>query len=374
MPVAPSFSDLVTQGQAEADARRPDLTFLAGDITLAQIHGAAAMADAVIRFAAQSFKATFIDGATGDELTALVDDHLNIQRTLATPSQVTVEFVRPSNGGTEPAGTILAGTLVATQFDANGDQIQFELDANIVWALGELGPKSGNATATISGRDGNAKASTVTRVIDVPTFDPTFTVTNPATGGGGNDEETDEELRTKARQFFTTLRRGTLVALEFGALLVPSVRVAKAVEDSATGLVTLRVTDSDGNSTSQMVTDVATELENWRCAGTIVSVLGGSQLLVDMTISLTVRVGFDVAPQATLIATAVATRILKLKVGETLFLDSLIGAIIAVYPDDILDVTFDAITTTPGGAQAIADLVAGNSEVIRAGTITVLGA
>jgi len=372
MPVAPSFSDLVTQGQAEADARRPDLTFIAGDITLAQIHGSAAMADAVIRFAAQSFKATFLDGAVGDELTALVDDHLNIQRVLATPSQVTISVSRPA--GLLPAGTILAGTTVATGFDANGDEIQFTLDANMVFGLGATGPLSGNATATISGRDSNVKANTITRVIDVPAFDATFTVANAATGGGGNDEETDEELRTRARQFFATLRRGTLAALEFGARLIPSVRVAKALEDLANALVTVRVTDSDGNSTAQMITDVQAELENWRCAGSIVSVLGGSQLLVDMTISLTVRAGFDVAAQAALLATAVENRVLKLLVGETLFLDSLIGSLIAVYPDDILDVTFNAITTTPGGAQPIADLVAGTSEVIRAGTITVLGA
>ena len=374
MPVAPSFTDLVTQGQAEADARRPDLTFIAGDITLAQLHGAAAMADAVIRYAAQSFKATFIDGATGDELDALVDDHLNIQRVLATPAQATVDFVRPFDAGAEPAGTILAGTTVATVFDANGDEVQFTLDANIVWALGELGPKSGSVTATVDGRDSNVVANTITRVIDVPAFDPTFTVDNPAAAGGGNDAETDEELRTRARQFFATLRRGTLAALEFGALLVPAVRVAKAVEDLATGITTVRVTDSDGNSTIQMISDVATELENWRCAGSTVNVVGGSQLLVDMTISLTVRAGFDVAAQAALLASAVETRILKLKVGETMFLDSIIGALIAVFPDDILDVTFDAITTTPGGAQPIADLAAGTSEVIRAGTITVLGA
>ena len=355
MPVAPSFTDLVIQGQSEADARRPDLTFIEGDITLAQLHGAAAMADAVLRFAAQACKATFIDGAEGDELNALVDDHLGIQRTPSTPAQATVEFSRPESGGSEPAGTIDAGTTLATDFDANGDQVQFVTDANVVWAADELGPKSVSVTALIDGRDGNVDAAKIVQIIDLPTFDPTFTVTNPAAAGGGNDEETDAELRTRARDFFATLRRGTLAALEYGALQVDSVRVAAATEDLGTGITTVRVTDSDGNSTAEMVQDVITELDNWRCAGSTVLVVGGSQLLVDMTVALTVRDEYDVAAQADVLADAVTARLAKLKPGGVMYLDSVVGALIAVAPDDIWEVEFTAITTTPGGAQPIAD-------------------
>ena len=374
MPVAPSFQDLLTQGQAEAQARRPDLTFTDGDITQAQLHGAAAMADAVIRFGAQAFKATFIDGATGNELTALVDDHLNLQREAASSSQVAVEFTRPFDAGAEPAGAIPSGTTVATEFDAEGNEIQFTTDTNLVFGLGVLGPLSVIATAVEAGRDSNVVANKVTRVLDTPGFDPTFTCNNPAAGGGGNDEETDDDLRTRARQFFTTLRRGTLAALEFGAKLVPEIRVALAVENITTGEVTVRVTDADGNSTLQMVADAIAELENWRCAGSTVLVVGGTQLLVDMQITLTTRAGFDVVPLATTFAAAVEARITKLKVGQIMYLDSIIGVLVAVAPDDVYEVAFDSITLTPGGAQPIQDVAPTTSQVVRAGTITVLGA
>jgi len=122
------------------------------------------------------------------------------------------------------------------------------------------------------------------------------------------------------------------------------------------------------------VSDVTAELENWRCAGSNVTVIGGTQLLLDMTITLTVRDGFDVVPLATTFADAIEARITKLKVGETMFLDSIIGSLVAVAPDDVLDVTFDTITATPGGAQPIADVAPAESEVIRSGTMTVLGA
>lgn len=374
MPVAPSFQDMLTQGQAESQARRPDLTHLEDDISQAQLHAAAAMADAVIRFAAQAFRDTFIDGASGDALTDLVDDHLNVQRSLATSAQVTMEYTRPSIGGGEPAGTILAGSQISTEFDSDGNQEVYTTDSNLVFGLSVLGPLSVVATAQVAGRDANVKANKVTNVIDQPVFDPTFTCDNPAVAGGGNDEETDEQLRTRARQFFQTLRRGTLAALEFGAKIVAVVRVAAAVEDLTTGIVTVTVTDADGNSSAQMVADVVTELENWRCAGSTVTVVGGTQVLLDMTVELVVRAGYDVAANAATIGTAMITRLSKLKADEIVYLDSLIAAIIAVSPDDILEVTFTAITATPGGAQAIDDFTPATAQVTRGGVMTVIGA
>ena len=60
MPVAPSFQDLLDQGQAEAVARRADLLFAEGDVSLAQLHAGAAMSDANVRHGAQMFAATLL--------------------------------------------------------------------------------------------------------------------------------------------------------------------------------------------------------------------------------------------------------------------------------------------------------------------------
>ena len=373
MPIAPSFSDLLAQGEAEAQARRPDLTFIDGDITVAQLHAASAMADAVIRFAAQAFKATFLDGAAGDDLTALVDDHLNLQREAASAAQVELSFSRPE-AGTEPSGTIPAGTTVATAFDADGNEVQFTTDTGLAFGTSVLGPLTVQATAVDTGREGNVNAATIVRVIDQPSFDPTFTVTNVAAAAGGNAEESDPDLRTRARAFYATLRRGTLAALEFGAKQVTEVRVAKGSENITTGEVTVLVSDADGNSTLQMISDVVAELENWRCAGTNVQVTGGTQLEVTMTITLTAVAGYDVDANASTFADAVENRIAKLKGGEVMYLDSIIGALIAVAADDVLEVAFDSISLDPGGAQAIQDVTPTVSQVIRAGTITVQGA
>lgn len=352
MPVAPSFADLLAVAKAEAQARRPDLAFNDGDVTDADNHAAAAVGDAVIRFTAQAFRDLFFDGATDDALDALVDDRCNIQRKPATPAQATIAFSRTSGGA---GGTIPAGTRIGTDFDPDGSQIVFTTDAPVTFGGADNGPHSVSCTAVNTGSAGNVAATKIAKVLD-SLYDK-FTVTNAAPAGGGNDKETDEELRKRAKTFFSTLVRGTLAALEQGALTVPSVRIARATEDPSTASVALLVGDSSGNSTLQMQSDVTIALESWRCAGIVVSVIGGTQSVVTMAIRIAqYRRGLDVTALAPLVAQAVAGRINKLALAETLYLDSVVAAAIAVAPDDIYDVTITSIVVD-GAAKPIVDIV-----------------
>jgi len=362
MPSAPSFDDVYETGKAEMLSRRADLAINEGDVTDVFLNAGAAMVDLALRFDAQAFKETFLDGAVGDALTALVDDHFGLQREAATSAQVSCAFTRPFDAGAEPAGTIALGHVVATEFDANGDEVQFTLDANLVFGLGVL-TLSGACTASVAGRAGNVLANKVTRNLDTIAFDSTFTVNNAALAAGGNLKEPHEELRARARAFYGTLRRGTVAALEYGALQVASVRVATVSENASTGIATVTVTDSDGNSTAQMVSDVVTNLELWRAAGSVVVVVGGSVLSQAITVTVDdVRDGFSVAAHVTLITAAITARMAKLGANETLFLDAIIAAIIAIAPDDIFNVTFTVPTI---------DVVPTAGQVIRAGAISV---
>jgi uncharacterized phage protein gp47/JayE len=365
MAVAPSFSDLVTVGTAELQAARPDLLVAEGDVTLAMLHAAAAMNDAVLRYAAQSFKNTFVDGASGDDLTTLVDDHFNIQRQAASAAEVTLTFTRAT--ASAGSGTIDAGTVVATDFDANGEAFQFETDTALVFSAAQL---TGDvvATCTTTGRDTNVAAGTITRLIDT-LFDTTITCTNAAVAGGGNDEETDAELRSRTKLYLQSLRRGTLASLETGALQVPTVRMARAVEDPDTFLVILYVSDADGNSTPEMISDVETEIVNWKAAGTSLTVTGGTQVPVDFNITIdSYRDGFDVAANAPTIEEALEGRLAKIRAGETVYMDSVIAAVIATFPEDIYAVS---VTATVAAVETTTDIVPTATEVIRAGTITV---
>lgn len=359
MPVAPSFNDLITVGQAEAQWRRPDLLFAEGDVSTAVLHGCAAMGDLVLRLAVQLFRDTFLDGARRDALRALVDDRYSIQAQEATAATVTVEFSRTSAGAALP---IPAGTVVATAQDPDADEVRFATDDEILVAAGENGPFSVSATAELEGTGGNVSAGTVTRVL--ASLPDTFTVTNPAAAAGGNDAESDEELRRRARAFYGSLRRATLRALEVGALQVDEVRAANAVVDES-GLITVRVSDADGNSNAQMIAAVEDELVNWVAGGEVVTVVGGERLEVDVTMRIRVRAGVSVAVLRPRIQEAVAGRMAKLGVGETLYLDMLTASAIGVAPDSILEVQFDAPAgdVEPLVYQAIRPAVIGVTEI-----------
>ncbi len=363
---APSFDDLYTIGKAELQLKRADLFVAPGDVSDFVIASQAAMADKVAEFAAQEFRKTFIDGATGDDLTTLVDDHFGIQRSIATAATVSITFTRPSAGGGEPAGSISIGTTISTETDEAGERQEYTTDAIATWAFEETGTKIVAATAVVSGSGGNADPATITNIVDA-IFDASITVTNAARAAGGNPEETDEELRERARAFPSTLRRGTLAALEFGALTIAAVRVATAIED-ATLNVTVFVTDLAGNSTAQMVNDVADELENWRCAGVNVTVTGGTLLAQAIDYSLTVVAGTDVVGLEPLISAAITARLARLPVSDgtatsagVLHREVIQAAILGVDPAKILAATIN----TPA-----ADVVPAVGVVLRAGTIT----
>lgn len=356
MAIAPSFRDLVDQGQAEAQARRPTLRFLVGSIAQAMMHGAAAMGDACVRYSAQLFRQTFLDGATGEALAALVNDRYSLQKILKTRAVVTVEFSRTD--GTK-VGAIDAGTTVATAVDASGNEVRFTTDAAIAVGGGVLGPLAITATATEPGRGGNADAGAVTRILD-QLFDD-FTVTNPAEAAGGNDAETDPELRQRARQFFQTRARGTKAAIAFGAREVEEVRLARVTVD-ALGLITVTVSDADGGSTPQMIADVEANLVNYVAAGDVFTVVGGTPLVQDVTAVLTLAAGADIDVLRPPVQQAMRARIDGLDPGETLYLDQLTAAAIAVDPVGIRAVAFSEPTS---------DVTPAVGQVIRPGTITV---
>lgn len=369
MPTAPSYDDILTIGIGQAVEDRPELAFREGDYSLAVMDGAAAMGDMEIRLSAQATKETFLDGAEGDVLTALVDDRYNLQRIEATYAEVSLTFTRTSGGA---GGTIDAGTRVRTGFNIKGEAQYFTTNVDQVVAGAANGPFTILATAEIAGSDGNVAADEITFIEDT-LFDSTFSVTNAAEAGGGNGRESDAQLRTRARDFFRTLRRGTLAALEYGAKQVTTVRNSKAIEDDDTGEVTLTVSDEDGNSTMEMLSDVEIELENWRAPPAIISVVGGEQLPVSITYTLTVRDGYNVASRVDEFAAAVTNRMKKLNPGETFYLDMGTAALVSVAKEDVLNVVETEILID-GVSSPIEDIEPEANQTVRADTITVVAA
>lgn len=346
----PSWQDLYDVGRAMLQSRRPKAQIEEGDVYDAILAGAASMAVAIVAYANALFKKAFLDGATGDDLTDLAHDR-GVDRDVGSESVGSVTFTRVT--AAIGAGSIPAGTRIATTPDSTGAFAEFVTDVAAVFAGATLSVTVA-ATCTEVGKIGNVAASTVNRVLDTPLFDTTITVNNAALFAGGIEEEGDEDLRDRVRGFFLTQARGTIEAIVFGAKGVPGVDRVTVTVDSA-GVVTVYVADEDGNSNATLVALVETELEEWRAAGDVVYVTGGQIYLQAIGLSLTVKTGVDTNALVDRIRQAVISRLLRLNPGETLYLDAIRSAIRAVDQDSILQVTVTNPTAnvTPSSNQLI---------------------
>lgn len=351
---APAPLDVVEQARAEMLTRRPDLDALPGDISELILFESAAAADFVLFYAMQRFSKTFLDGAQGDDLTVLVEDRYGITRHPATSAVGSVTFTAVSG---PVSGSIPAGTQVATVPDATGAFQVYTTDSPLSF-VSETS-KSVSVTAVSPGSAGNVGPATITRSLDT-LFDD-FTVTNPDRLAGGNEAESDDELRARAKRFFRDQQRGTTRALVTGALQVPQVRRASVFEDSG-GLVTVFVGDDEGNASAEVLFLVETELENWRAAGTVVNVSGSTPFLQNVVLTLTVRAGTAITPLINTVTTAVTNAINRLQPGETLYRSLIQSVALAVDDENIVDV----VVTTPA-----ANVQPASNQIIRAGTVSV---
>ncbi len=350
---APSWNDLYADAKAELVLRRPDLTVDDGDIDDMALSAIGAVGDRLVGYTTDLTRATFVDGARGADLTKLASDHWNITRVAAIKSVGSVAFARA--GFTAGAGDIAAGTIVATQTDSLGVTVQFTTDSLVHFGGADLGPHSTNVTASLGGLAGNVAAGLINK-ISTTLFDSTITVSQAATTVGGAEAQSDDELRAQIRSFSTTLRRGTLGALEYGAQQVPQVKQATAVENATTGDVTVYVTDASGASNVAMVSDVLAELENWRAAGSSVMVTGGALFQLNpVTITLSVRAGTDTAALTASVKAAIVARVAKLKIGETCKREIISQAALNVDLDNIVGcaVVLPAADVVPSANQLI---------------------
>lgn len=352
---APTWQELRTQFTGHAVTVRAAVNFFTGGIADMLAGGVASVADRVVAYFAEAMRDTYLDGATDAALTALANDHWAVQRSEGVAATVTLTISRSSGA---LAGTIAAGSEFRTQADALGNSLAFRTNVALAWVAQTS--QTVAATAVNVGTGYNVAIGTITRVSSA-LFDPLFTVTNATAAAGGATRETDATLRERVRAKPLSYRRGTLAALEYGALTVAGVSNAVASED-ATGLVSIYVADASGSSNPTMTGLVTTELRNWAAGGAAWQVLGGTLLTQAITAVIYTRPGFGselIAP----IQASITARMNKLRVGELLYSDMIDQAAMNV-SDGIRRcvVSVPAVDPATGGGPTV---------LIRPGTITI---
>ena len=365
MPDLPTRLDFFTIGADDVLARSsvrppgqrisPDEAYTEGSDINIILASAAAMADEVTRQVAVRMNALFLDGAVGEDLDRLVADRFSptIVRKQASPALVTLTFTRTS--GPLLAVSLPTGTKVKTSAG-----VEFSLLAPVSIPAGSTGPVTGSGQAMLAGIQGNVAAGALS-LFSSPPPDAALQVTNVEAASGGDAIEIDARLRARARGFFLTARRGTLAAIEFGALTVPGVRQAVAVEESdsygiPTGRVTLFIADALGQGNAALASAVTLALVEYRAAGVFVEVFGAVPIYVPVTLALLFVAGIDTTAAFASVQAGILTAVNGLRPGATLE-TSLLFAVARSVPGVI--VLADAIVAPVG------DLVPLPGQVIR---------
>ncbi len=326
------------------------------------VAAAGAMADEVMAQLVKLSASLFLDSAKGEALDRLVFDRYGLVRKAAAASFGTVRFTTTSPAPT--TFTIPLGTKLATP-----DGLQFITTEAPAFVAGSIGPVFCMVRSVLAGADQNVRAGQVTSILDQISSAPTdLAVTNPLATTGADAAESDDSLRNRARQYFTTVRRGTLTALEEAALSVEGVRSARAFEAlDAMGrparFVQLVVADAFAEQfatydtvppryeaqSQAIATAVFNSLADVRPAGVYVQVLVANVVLQPIQLSLTFNAGADVNQAALEARAAMVAYVNSLKPGESFIYDN----------------ALEAIRLVPGLARS------GNAIVSPAGNVTV---
>jgi uncharacterized phage protein gp47/JayE len=364
VPDIPSRIELFNVGADEILARSasrpaaqridPTQVFTEGSDINVVTASASAMAEEVLRQLALRVNALFLAGAKGEDLDRLVGDRFSptVVRKAATPAVTNLTLSRPS-------GAAIVTLAVGTKVKTSGG-VEFETTAVVSLGAGDLGPETVAAEAVLAGTAGNVAANTLTQFSSPPS-DSGLLVTNLETAAGGDDTESDERLRERARDFFRQARRGTVAAIEFGALTVAGVRLATAVElvdtlGNPTGHVELYISDSQGNGNALLVSAVRDALFEYRAAGVVVNVIAATPVYQAIQYRLRFEAGTDSTAAFELIRLTTVSAVNALRPVQTLTRAQLFSIARSVPGVIVLS---DAIVTPVG------DVVPAAGEVIR---------
>lgn len=331
----------VTAAQASGDS---PITFDIGSIGLALLEGdiqnwLTVQAQIVILSAAIRL-ATCQSNA---DVNSFIAD-FGLQRLAATPAQGNLTFARftPTALAVVPVGTQCStetGVLFQVSLDPSNPYYNATAGGYV------LNPAVTNisipAEAVTLGEAGNAAENTINLInVALPNVD---TVNNPAAFTGGQNTETNAEVKKRFPLFFASLSRATGEALEYAIVSTDDTVKYLLVEniDYTTGATSYGqffavLDDGSGTASSNTLAIIYAALDRYRAFCVRPAVYSAVAVPVTITATITVISGADGAALATQVEQAITDFISNpsnITVGSTLYYNRLAGIIYDVSSD-----------------------------------------
>lgn len=349
MPDLPSRLDLQARGRdyviqrakkidpAQVDIQGSDINIFVGAV--------AQIAFAVVLQLAYRINSLLLDGAEDEELDRYAFDRYQLTRKGAVAAVGSVRVYRASFA--VGAGSLPIGTKINSLTG-----IEYVTTTTITFGATDL-EATGNVRAVQAGKDTQVGANALRRFADTSSFfDQSLQVTNDNPTAGGEDAEDDETFRARIRDFWTTARRGTLGAIEFGAKTVPGVYSAQAVEAITPGgqparVVLLYIADSSGVASQALAATVRDQLLEYRAGGIAVITATSIPTIVSITLKLAFKSGVDTNTLSEAIRNAVVGFVNSLPVNGPLYRGEL-QAVLSRFVQDGLVMNEGTIVTPAG--------------------------
>jgi uncharacterized phage protein gp47/JayE len=353
--------ELLTRVIEAYQARCPQLTdYNVGEIMLGLAEGDRDVAADLLYQAERQLNRAMIDGATGDDLETLLAG-FGFTRQEAVQASTTLRF-----SVNDPAPydvTIPAGTVVSTEGAGDEEPVEFATDEEAVLPA-DATSVDVDATAVLGGAAGNVTSGTLVEIVDeLPGVDA---VNNPTDAREGVDAWSDVEYRSAFRAWLAGRGKATPAAIEGRALEVPGVVSAHLRENHPSrGYNKLYVSSgSEGAVSVSLLEAVADALgDEYRGAGTALSVLGADTTSVDVELTLTVRAGYSSSVVQAAVTAAITRYLHALPCAEDVRLARLVQYAMSVPGVQDLEI----IDVDGGGA---ANMTVGEDQVALPGTIS----
>lgn len=286
-----------------------------------------------------------LDGAQGDDLDRYAWDRYQLTRKGASPALGPIRVYRTS--ATAGAGSIPIGTKLKT--NQGFDYITI---TTINFAAAGLSA-TGSVRAAQAGKSTQVGKNQIRKFASPGSlFDTTLQVNNDGPTAGGEEREDDDTFKSRIRDFWNTARRGTLGAIEFGALQVQGVVSASAVEAITTDgfparVVNLYIADSSGVASDALAAQVRANLLDFRAGGIAVIIYTSLPQIVDISLKLSFQAGVATDSLTEIVRSAIVEFVNSLPVNAPLSKADL-ASILSRYKQDGLIVSQGSIVTPVG--------------------------